>query len=290
MYDDSFRERYREAPIAISSTENFEPTFPHIHNQIEMLYVEKGTAEIRISNDTFLAQAGDLLVVNPLEVHSVEVMATEVYCHRCICFEQSLIVDPKVVRQLRNGEISIPHFFPASKEITCILAQLFRKLFDAVLQDSAALLFEVSSLVSAIFATLVRHDLLLKNMRGEKESVFCAESLQYIEQHYFEGISSKEIAQAMFYTHSHFCRKFKCIFGVSFSEYLKMYRLLKAKEKLMTENKKVSAIAAECGFYSGNYFAASFKKVFKMTPLQYKNQYSSKIKKTQYNSFCAGIL
>ena len=270
MYDDSFRERYRNAPIAISSTDNFEPTFSHIHNQIELLYVEKGTAEIRISNDAFLARAGDLLIVNPLEVHSLQAMADEAYCHRCICFEQSLIVDPKVVMQLRNGEISIPHFFPASEDITATLAQLFQKLYDAVLENSAALLFEVSSLVSGIFAALVRRDLLLRNVRDEKEAVFCTQCLQYIEQHYFEQISSGEIAQAMFYTHSHFCRKFKSSFGVSFSEYLKMYRLLKAKEKLMTENKKISAIAAQCGFDSGNYFSASFKKVFKITPMQYK--------------------
>ena len=87
MYNDSFRERYGKAPIAISSTEDFSPTRSHIHNEIEILYIVKGNSEIRISNDIFQARAGELYFVNPLEVHAIEINTAESYCHHCVCFD-----------------------------------------------------------------------------------------------------------------------------------------------------------------------------------------------------------
>jgi AraC-like DNA-binding protein len=270
MYNDSFRERYGKAPIAISSTEDFAPTRSHIHNEIEILYIVKGNSEIRISNDIFQARAGDLYFVNPLEVHAIEINSAESYCHHCVCFDYSLIADKKLADDLQKGYIAIPHCFAANEGITAALSALFREMYKAVNQNSAALLFEVTALVSMIFSLLINNNLLINNLVGNNETFFCAEVIHYISLHYFEELTSKEVAQFLFYTQSHFCRKFRRIFGVPFSEYLNMYRLLTAKEKLTTENKSVGAIAAECGFHSANYFTANFKKTFKITPLQYR--------------------
>ncbi|MBQ8893526.1 MAG: helix-turn-helix transcriptional regulator [Clostridia bacterium] len=270
MYNDSFRAHYGNAPIAISSTENFTPTRPHIHNQVEMLYIVKGSSEIQISNNTFQAKAGDLFFVNPLEVHAVTVNTAAPYCHRCICFERSLIADKKLSDDLQKGYVAIPYCFTAEEEITGRLSALFEEMYEAVTRNSAALLFEVTALVSSMFSLFINHHLLIDHSAENKQSAFCAEVTNYISRHYSEEITSHEIAQSLFYTQSHFCRKFKRIFGVSFSEYLTMYRLLAGKEKLIAENKSVGAIAAECGFRSANYFTACFKKTFKITPLRYR--------------------
>ncbi len=270
MYNDSFRARYGKAPIAISSTENFSPTSSHIHNEIEILYIVKGSSTIQISNNIFQARAGDLFFVNPLDVHAIEIKTTEPYCHHCICFDCSLIADKKLANDLQKGYIAIPHCFAANEEITATLSALFREMYEAVIQNNAALLFEVTTLVSMIFSLFINNNLLINNPVGNKQTVFCAEIINYISLHYFEELTSKEVAQSLFYTQSHFCRKFRRIFGVSFSEYLNMYRLLAAKEKLTTENKSVCAIATECGFHSANYFTAVFKKTFKITPLNYR--------------------
>ena len=270
MYNDSFRERYGKAPIAISSTENFTPTRSHIHNEIEILYIVKGCSTIQISNNIFQAHAGDLFFVNPLDVHAIEINTTEPYCHHCVCFDCSLIADKKLADELQKGYIAIPHYFAANEGITASLSALFIGMHEAVNQNSVALLFEVTALVSMIFSLLINNNLLINNLGGNNETAFCSEVIFYISLHYFEKLTSKEVAQSLFYTQSHFCRKFRSIFGASFSEYLNMYRLLVAKEKLTTENKSVGAIAAECGFHSANYFTANFKKTFKITPLKYR--------------------
>ena len=270
MYNDSFRERYGNAPIAVSSTEDFSPTKSHIHNEIEILYIVKGNSEIRICNDTFQAKAGDLFFVNPLEVHAVEVNTAEAYCHYCVCFDCSLIADKKLAKDLQKGYTAIPHCFLSGEDITQKLCALFYEMYGAVNGNPVTLLFDVTALVCMIFSLLVSNSLMRSNAAGDRQAAFCGEIIDYISAHYSERITSKEAAQALFYTQNHFCRRFKKTFGVSFSEYLNMYRLLAGKEKLLSENKKVDAIAAECGFHSANYFTASFKKVFKITPLKYK--------------------
>lgn len=270
MYNDSFRERYGSAPIAISSTATFSPTRSHIHNEIEILYIEKGCSKVQISNHTFQAKAGDMFFINPLEAHAIEMRSTEPYCHYCVCFDLSLIADKKLAKDLQKGYIAIAHQFSAGEEITEKLSALFHELYGAVEQDRAALLFDVTALISMMFSLFVNRGMLLDNSVREKQAKFCAKVLEYISLRYFDEITSKEAAQALFYTQNHFCRRFKMIFGVSFSEYLNMYRLLIGKEKLIKENKSVSVVAAECGFRNAGYFTACFKKTFKITPLRYK--------------------
>lgn len=278
MYNDSFRKRYSNAPVAISSTENFNPTRSHIHNEIELLCIVKGSSEIQISNQTYRAHSGDLYFINPLEAHSIIVDHTEPYCHRCICFDRSLIVDKKLSDDLQQGYRAIPHCFSADLEITQKLTVLFEQLYAAVKEDSPSLLFDAAATISLFFSRLITGGMLGSDTAWSKQAEFCAKVTNYIALHYPEAITSKEVARALFYTQSYFCRSFKRNFGVSFSEYLCMYRLLIAKNKLTAENKKVGAVAAECGFGSANHFAACFKKTFGITPLRYqKGQHSSKI-------------
>ena len=278
MYNDSFRLRYGNAPIAISSTDDFSPTEPHIHNEIEMLYIVKGESEVQISNQTFRAKGGDLLFVNPLEVHGITVFDTQPYCHLCICFDPSLIADGKVADNLQKGHLAIPHFFTGEDTLTQKLSGFFREMYDAVNRDSKALLFDVTAIISMMFSAFVKCDLLSDHTVGGKESLFCLAVMHYISQHYSEEITSKEIAASLFYTQNHFCRKFKTIYGVAFSEYLNMYRLLKAKEMLSAYSGKVSDVAQACGFNDASYFTKCFKESFGVTPMKYqKNQSHTKI-------------
>ena len=278
MYNDSFRKRYGNAPAAISSTENLSPTKAHIHNEVELLYILSGTSEIQISNQCYTAKAGDLLFVNPLEVHAITPRGEGAYCHRCICFDPSLIADKKIGEHLQKGQIFIPRHFPAGKETTNALRELFDKMYESVAENSPVLLLDATACVCGMFSLLVRQNLLEKREMGEKQAIFCSGITDYIAEHYAEPITSREIARALYYTQYYFCRKFKSLFGVSFSEYLNMYRLLKGKEMLSVKDDRIQDVALACGFNDATYFAKSFKKAFGMTPLKWKkSQYRTKI-------------
>jgi len=278
MYEDSFRKRYGLAPVAISSTENHELTHPHIHNEIELLVILQGTARIKIAHSLYDVKPGDVLVVNPLEIHSVKPCRDAPYVHRCICFDCSLIVDRKLTADLQTGRRSIPNWFCGDASVTARLRDLFENLFEAVEANPKTLLYDCGAYVSLLFSHLVEKNLLTEKYQGSKARSFYYRVITYLAEHYSEAITSAEAAEALFYTQSYFCRAFKKCFGVRFSEYLNTYRLLAAKEKLQTESVKIADVAMTCGFNSAAYFTKCFKKSFGMTPLTYrKSQYSYKI-------------
>lgn len=269
MYEDSFRKRYGTAPVAVSCIDGMIITKPHFHNDVEMLYVITGTSKVQVSNQTFTAKAGDLIFVNPWEVHTIVPDASAPYRHHCICFDPSLIADKRISEDLQKGHLAFCRHFSEEPEQKH-LCELFDKLYDSVSHNGKALLFDATAYVSMIFSTLVSGSYLLHKPEGDKQTTFCTSVIRYISDHYSEPITSREVAQELYFTQNYFCRKFKGIFGLPFSEYLNMYRLLKAKAQLGAKSGKIADVAAACGFNDVIYFTKSFKKFFGITPAKYQ--------------------
>ncbi len=274
MYDDSFKLRYRGAPIAIYENLNSGDTKPHIHSEIEILLIEKGRAKINVADAQFAVTEGDLVFINPLEVHSVKVSTDNQYLHKCICFDISLIADQKLRQELLNGKTAVKRHLLSS------LAEepkgLFLRLYSAVEKGEKALLFEATAYISLIFAFLTMGGFIEKTVKSPKSAEFCRAVTQYITENYGSDISSKDIAKKLFYTQSYFCRNFRKNFSVPFSEYLNMYRISKAKTMLEITDLKIADISGICGFQSPEYFTKYFKRKYGISPLKYrKGQYST---------------
>ena len=276
MYNDSFKIRYTAAPVAVSETHGISDTLPHMHNEIEILHIEHGQSQIKVAGNTFCVSEGDLVFINPLEVHSITINNVTGYSHRCICFDTSLIADKDVQIEITNGFIKIPCYFEKNSIHAEILKDNFTKLFNAVLKDEPSLLFESAAYISFIFAHLTKNKLLIKNAFPESNKLFYRSITKYLEKHYADSISSKDAAYAIGYTQSYFCRAFRKCFGMNFSEYLNIYRISVSKAMLEYSSTKITDAAYECGFSSPVHFSRCFKKYVGMSPSEYqKCQYKS---------------
>lgn len=268
MYDDSFKLRYTVAPVAVSETNRITKgdTPPHLHSEIEILYIESGNAKVKIDKSEFSVKKGDIVFVNPLEVHSVSVENKEMYNHKCICFDSVLIADEKMRTDIKNGFLKMPCIL----ENDNTLKEIFFKLFSAVKENNESLYFECSAYISLICAYFLKKHLFVRTVISQTNNGFCEKVCEYMKKHYNEDISSKDIAKNIGYTQSYFCRIFKKTFNVSFSEYLNMYRISISKKMLENKNAKTADVAYECGFTSPVYFSRRFKKYIGMTPSEYQ--------------------
>lgn len=96
-------------------------------------------------------------------------------------------------------------------------------------------------------------------------------SVQYMEQHYMDNLSSSNIAYAVGYSKQHFQRKFKEIYGINPNRYLQHLRLLKGAELLEAGLElTVGEIAAMVGMEL-NYFVRLFKREYGVTPAKYRD-------------------
>lgn len=93
---------------------------------------------------------------------------------------------------------------------------------------------------------------------------------RYIQEHYCEIISMQDVARAMNYSETHFCRLFKHCFQVNFSVYMNDFRVGKAKELLVNTNQTVKEVGIFCGYRDTSYFIRVFKRFTGMTPSDYR--------------------
>jgi AraC-like DNA-binding protein len=67
----------------------------------------------------------------------------------------------------------------------------------------------------------------------------------------------------------YFCKMFKKVTGINFTDYLSRVRIEKAKNLLLNPNLRVSEIAFEVGFQSLTHFNRVFKKLLGQSPTEY---------------------
>jgi AraC-like DNA-binding protein len=94
----------------------------------------------------------------------------------------------------------------------------------------------------------------------------------YIEAHYQEKIDILQMARLTHLTHAAFCRYFKKMTLMTFTEFVNQYRINQAKNLLLLD-KTVSEVCFSCGFESLSYFNRIFKKITGENPLQFKKAF-----------------
>ncbi len=99
---------------------------------------------------------------------------------------------------------------------------------------------------------------------------------EYIDEHFAQAISVKDVADAVCISESYFKSVFKKCSGCSYSEYLTNTRMNQAKTLLNTTEKSVTEIAFDVGFHTSNSFSSLFKRETGCTPTQFKKQTQKK--------------
>lgn len=93
----------------------------------------------------------------------------------------------------------------------------------------------------------------------------------YIREHYAERLLASELAARFNYHPNHLNRLVKRATGMGFKEYLIHYRLVVAKDKLLSTSDPVIAVSESCGFTSPSYFAELFTKLEGVSPREYRS-------------------
>jgi len=80
------------------------------------------------------------------------------------------------------------------------------------------------------------------------------------------GAVAHEAGMSMFY----FCKTFKKVTGLHFTQYVTRVRVEKARQLLLNLNYRVSEIAFEVGFQSLTHFNRVFKTIAGESPTEYR--------------------
>ena len=98
-----------------------------------------------------------------------------------------------------------------------------------------------------------------------------AGALTLVAAKFDEPLDVATLARAAHLSPKHFARKFRAALGLTPMEYLRRYRLSRARE-LLGENHSVGHIATRCGWSDAAHFSRAFKAHFGLSPLEFRAQ------------------
>lgn len=106
------------------------------------------------------------------------------------------------------------------------------------------------------------------------------EALIYIDEHLDEVISYESVAKQFYLSPYYFHRMFSAIIGQTITEHIRDRRLLSACIQLSTTDKSILNVGLDCGFQSAQSFSRSFRKMYGISPNNYRKQGLSPIQIT----------
>ncbi|NLK93689.1 MAG: AraC family transcriptional regulator [Clostridiales bacterium] len=254
----------------------------HWHEEMEITYIVDGSAEISINLNPFTAQKGDIIVVNPLTLHSFK--KDPKYSHMTwhtmvfnLNMVQSSLTDGcliKYIAPLLNKNHTLPTILNKNSLGYKEILNTILKLFDIYENKLDFFELELKSQLYHLLFLYYKYNLVIKNNKNENLSSSTTNKIKniinYINNHINEDMTIEDISNEVNFSQYHFMKFFKKHIGMTCIDFINNTRLEKASILLNTTDKSIMDIALEVGFNNISYFNKLFKQKYKLTPKDFR--------------------
>ncbi|MBO1000883.1 helix-turn-helix domain-containing protein [Bacillus sp. SD075] len=253
------------------SLQNIRHHSQHIHLGIEILFVIRGEIEVMVNQDSWHLAENDILLINANDVHAVKGHEDNVVL---------LLQIPLGSIEPLYPDIHVCYFECRSSKEDSGLYLLFdqiRQFLAGILiahhqeQDGSEL--EINSLIYKLVTLLIRNfktTLLGQDRFIEMKDKRMRDILNFIEKNYRRQMSLEEIAKQQYLSLYYLSRYFKQAVGVSFSQYVKQFRLKSAVHELLYTDDNIMKVSLNNGFPNVKAFNKAFKEMYNQTPGEYR--------------------
>ncbi|MEG0320262.1 MAG: AraC family transcriptional regulator [Niameybacter sp.] len=212
----------------------------------------------------------DIVIFNPHVPHQYgpHPNSQEPWLLNWICFlsNQALLLEthltPSGYRVLQS--INSTHLVPIFEQAVTTLAQdsTYNQLQGSHILYT--LILEITALKWAINPSLT-------------PTHFLNPIIHYMQTHLEEDLSIDFLSGLINVSPSYLCRQFKKFYQTSPIKYFIKLRMFKAQELIRAyPYMAIKDIGIACGYKDPSYFCAEFKRSFRITPTQYKEEFLSK--------------
>lgn len=238
---------------------------PHTHEEFMIAVTEGGTALPRYRGGAHLVGPGDVLVLNPGEVHGGGPANRSIWRYRA--FYPPAAMMQRVVREPTGTERRIPQF--AEDVVRDPYAAAMLRRAHIALEEPSSTLERESRLLQALACLVARHAVdRLPAQRAASEHPAVERAREYLEGHPDENVSLERLAHEVGLSPFHLCRVFRQETGLSPHVYQILVRVRLAKA-LLANGVAISQAAVQAGFCDQAHFTRHFKRIFGVTPGRY---------------------
>ena len=248
----------------------------HYHPEYEIVFIPGGNGQRRVGTNVSRYEGGELVFIGPNLPHlnfsyGKEGQFEEIVVQmRDDFLGDTFLQKPELagVRRLfERAHSGLTFGSDTKKQIGPWLAQLpgqspFERLLTLlrVLQQLAD-----APDAEALHADGVRFDL------NPKEQERINRVCQYVEQHYAQSVDVRDVANLASLTVPAFCRYFKRMTHLTFTDFVNEYRVNQAR-RLLHSSRTVADVGFAVGFNNLSHFNKTFRAVTGQTPSAYRKE------------------
>ncbi len=224
----------------------------HWHEVYEILYIRRGHGEQRINADTISLSPGDLVVIQPGDLHATKAVADDGCDIDFVQFFDTVLFDKEYVSShIKSGVI-------------CSDGSNFKRIFDAF--NSCDTNFEQDrEIIMAGLAQLLVGFVLRESDSEYSPSSQAIEAVcRYLE--HSDDLLLEHTAAQFGYTPEHLSRRFHKEIGVSYQNWCQRIRMQRAVKLLSDRNRTISDIAYILKYSNESSFIRAFKSVYGTSP------------------------
>lgn len=154
------------------------------------------------------------------------------------------------------------------------IREVMEKIVSAAQSPSPIKAMDVSALAYSLLMNLQKYASTASSNSVASRYGRLTPVLNYIEDHYAEAITLKELSELLGVTPQHLCTLFRKIMNTRIFEYINLVRIKKSKEFLLDQpDMAIRDVAHTNGFEDVSYFCYIFKRIEKTTPGDFRKLY-----------------
>ena len=254
----------------------FEGVPVHQHDFYEVYYFIGGSVEYSVEGRTYELKSGDLLLINPLELHQPRIAHTQQDYERIV-----LWINKNYLSELCFNKTSLTRCFDSSQpdhtnllRPSKIQQTYISAMLDELITENTSDGYAVEIASEAIllrFLVELNRLTITSSMNIKKEEVSSSiipDVLEYINNHFCEKLTLSEIADEFFVSKYYLSHAFNNVVGTSVHRYIVLKRLIHAKQMLLSGIRSTTA-ATNCGFNDYAGFYRAFTAEYGVTPTEF---------------------
>lgn len=260
----------------------FHSLYNHWHDEMEIIHIEDGMGMVRLNREILRVKRGDILIVNPGVLHGIKTDLKHTLYFKSIVFHlgflQSAAGDlcqEQVISPLIENRAEFTHRISAEDDNYTNISRLFYQIHDCHRLKEPYYFVRLKSLLYHFFyEMLVGNYIIPADTEQNKNLLSIKRVLDYMNQHYPETISARELALMSNFSEYYFMKLFRQYTGKTLIGYLNDLRLEKAKALLIHTDKPITEIATKVGFNNTSYFIKKFQLTSGASPGTFRKNLS----------------
>jgi AraC-like DNA-binding protein len=227
------------------------------------MIVDNGVNEGVCEKRKYQVSSSDILFINPGEVHT-----GNSYQGKHLQYSAFYIDTVFFTKHLATGSCS-PPVFTKLVETNNELASDIKALFRCTRFKESPL--EIEEKKTKVFWELMNYTQSQKQITNHVSNALVQKVKCFIKEQYNQQISLASITDYVGLSPYHLVRSFKQSVGMTPFQFLRNYRVERAKHELLRK-KSITEVAIEVGFYDQSHFHKHFKLVTGLTPREFQRQ------------------